>query len=148
MPAWPRCDLTAAASAAVLLALLILPARAQGQDAGPRDSVLVCEPATLDLGALPAGGRHPLEVVLRNRGKTPIRLRYIHTQCDCTLTSPHEGVVPGGGSLVLVLELNLEDREPGPLEEQVTILTDVARQPELNIPVRVTVVARRDQDAP
>jgi hypothetical protein len=117
----------------------LLPVCVAGQEPPPVSVPLQVHPPELDLGEQAAGQWITLEFEISNRDANPVRLRYIHTECDCTLTVPDSGWVPADGRWLLVAQLNLEDRKPGPLEELITILTDNSDQPELSIPVRALI---------
>ena len=115
-----------------------LPGPAQGGGA-EGDLPLSISPAAVDLGEVPAGEAVDFEIVIHNAAAHPVRLRYIHAECDCTLQLPANGKVPGSGQLALNVILAPQDDEVGFLEEAITILTDLDDQPELVVPVRVWI---------
>lgn len=132
--------LVAGLLAILLGAVLIGPLPVQAHDepeAGDRP--LRVSPAAVDLGEVPAGEAVDFEIVVHNAATDPVRLRYIHAECDCTLQLPASGMVPASGQLALAVTLLPQEDKRGFLAETITILTDLAAQSELIIPVQVWI---------
>lgn len=126
-----------ATSVVVLIAAMSLYCVTQAVPQGAAPLRVV--PAAIDIGAVVADSTRSLQFILFNTGDEAVRLRYIHSECDCTMQVPESGLVPARGQFVLQATLILEGLATGLLDETITILTDQPGQPELNIPVTAYV---------
>ncbi len=129
----------------VALAMLCHPATMVAQEVAENAPCLEVDPPVWECGVMVEGDRQELEFRITNPCPEEIRLNYIHAECDCTLTVPDGGVVPGQGEYLLVVQLHLDDFAPGRLEESITIFTDHPGQPVLRIPVTAMVKAVQDR---
>lgn len=102
---------------------------------------LTARPVRLDLGPMPLGDNQIIEIAVINHTDSDVRLRYIYSQCDCTLLVPGSAVAPADSLYILEAELLLADHGPGTIDELITILTDHADLPELTVPVTATITA-------
>ena len=135
----------AGATIVAALALLCHPVTMMAQEVAKRAPCLEIDPPAWEGGTLVEGDWQELEFRITNACPEEIRLKYIHAECDCTLTVPDGGAVPGQGDFLLVVQLHLDDFAPGRLENSITIYTDHPGQPVLRIPVTARVKAVQDR---
>jgi hypothetical protein len=116
-----------------LLASLLLPAASQAQ--------LKLEPPRVDFGERGQNERPETTVILRNLGTAPLTLKDIKKSCDCLGFSPDRftAPIPAGGQTELKITMG-SGRAMGRLEKHLTILTSSTSQPEVSLPVSMSVL--------
>lgn len=97
-------------------------------------------------GTMPADGSGSHEFVIRNAGAAPLTLTRGASSCSCTIggfaadagDATGAAVVPPGGSTPVTVQW--KGKGSGPFRQQVTILTDDPRRPEIALVVEGTVL--------
>lgn len=126
---------------ALLLALGAVPSGDGGAAAAPSvpPPPLQITPQAVDLGQLSQESRGSFRLGFVNRTSEAIRLTYLYAECDCSFEMPDRAEVPAAGKIVLDVEYDMTDAEPGRWDEKITILTDHDRLPEITVPITAWV---------
>src|SRR5262245_43813861 len=116
-----------------LLLFLSLPAASPAQ--------LKLDPPSIDFGDRGQNERPETTVTLRNLRTTPLTLREIKKSCYCLNFFPDRfpAPIPAGGQTQLKVSMG-SGRAMGRLEKRLTILTSSASQPEVSLPVAMSVL--------
>ena len=109
---------------------------------------LTVEPATVDLGTLPAGQSSSQKIAIANAGKVPVKILYATSSSpDCVVKVPAAAVAGPGGSYSLTVMVSPPPvASPSPTSggtRQVALFihTDSSAQSSLQVPIRYGVTS-------
>lgn len=88
----------------------------------------------LELGELTAGETAELEFPLVNTGTEPLRIERVIASCGCT-TASHPRTLKPGEKGVLKINLVSHPLWSGPVEKQITVVSNDPEQPSLNLQI-------------
>lgn len=108
--------------------------------------IFVAEPH-YDFGTMQRGTSKSHEFLIRNTGKSPLKLRNGGTTCKCTLSKVPEDSIPPGGSTSVKLEWSAK-ADSGPFRQTATILTNDPTQSQVELLVDGQIFAISNVEPP
>lgn len=100
-------------------------------------------PAEFDFGNIAAADTVTGAITIQNRGKRSLQIKELSTSCGCTTASVSETTVAPGAETILTIGFDPQAHPGlyGPLLRMIYVQSNDPNQPELEIPVTVTILS-------
>jgi hypothetical protein len=128
---------------AAILVLLAPPAPGQAPPSAPPSPRAIAPEPVWDAGVVGRGARIAHEFVLRNTGIETLLLREVRPDCGCTVASFDASIPPGGEGRVRA-ELDTSAVPAGAVAKGLTVFTNDAANPMIQLTIRAQVQAALD----
>lgn len=103
---------------------------------------IVATPGEFDFGNIPAEDVVTGAVIIQNTGNRPLQIKELRTSCGCTVATVGQTMVAPGAETPLTIHFDPQAHPGlyGPLLRMIYVQSNDPNQPELEIPVTVTIL--------
>ncbi|MBX2997997.1 MAG: DUF1573 domain-containing protein [Caldilineaceae bacterium] len=107
---------------------------------------IVATPAGFDFGDIPAADIVTGAITIQNTGNRPLQIKELRTSCGCTVVTVGETTVAPGAETPLTIRFDPQAHPGlyGPLLRMIYVQSNDPNQPELEIPVTVTILSPQE----